>query len=276
MSNSQDWFEHFALEQHFYSELQSLRLIKTIEECTPEFTTVDSEGGKTTSVPPTYIRQIYKVTQEQLEALMQLWEPIKENWITLMIAEGKNPKRLPLRFPQFIQNVENINISKHPAYSSLLLNGIGVTPVCRYFHVEMAYAEEDKLALKSIGIESTIKKIKPKGKATQIHQQPSIFLMANQLDLIQYFSKMTGTELEIRARRESGSAHRAKVTIQGEQGIGKRYNLGLLICSGQFSVTSYKKPFRTRAHKTELIKQPLEFECKLHGQYVNFFDNDNP
>ena len=132
MSSNQDWFEHFALEQDFYNELKSLSLITTIEECTPDFSTVEDKGGKITSVPPTYIRQIYKATPEQLETLQDIWRPIRDNWITLMLAEGKNPKRMPLRFPQFIKNVENINISKHPAYSSFLLNGIGVTPVCRY------------------------------------------------------------------------------------------------------------------------------------------------
>ncbi|MFV0575050.1 MAG: hypothetical protein ACK5NC_06515 [Vibrio sp.] len=272
MSSNQNWHHHFALEQDFYNELKHLSLVTTIDNHTPEFIKVAGSGGKEIPTPPTYIRQIYRATPKQLMHLKLWWAEIQENWIELMLADGKTAKRLPPRFPQFIENVENINVTIHPAYSSVLLDGIGHTPICRYFHNQMEVAMREKALLKEIGIQALIKDTEVTSSPSK-KNQPSIFLMASQTDVIDYFTTKHNKPMEIRARRESGSAHRATVKLEGAADRGTRYNLGLLICTGQFSVVSHQKSFRTRIHKTEIKKDELTFDCLLTGKYVNFFDD---
>lgn len=268
MSINQEWREFFIKERDFYDHLQSFNLIRTFDGCVPDFETKVLTNGKKIPYPPQYIRQIYKVTGKELKELSMHWLSVEDAWREQMEASGMSTKRRPPRFPHFIDEVEHIHVSKHDSYSSKLLDGEGSIPICRYRFSDKSFAEEDQMRLGELGITSELQN-KANSKSREVGS-PDIYLLGNQSDILEYF------QLEnVRSRRPSGHQYRAKVAFEGKpKSEGKRYNLGLLICTGAFPVVSYKKPSDSRSHKTEKVKDSLEFDCYLHGKFVNFFNDD--
>ena len=268
MSIKEEWRDFFIQEKGFYDHLLAYNLIRTFDGCVPEFETKVLPSGKQIPYPPQYIRQIYKVTSRELHALKLHWEGVEDTWRKRMDESGMSTKRRPPRFPHFIEEVEHIHVSKHDSYSSKLLDGEGTIPIARYRFSDKAFAEEDRMRLDELGIKSELQnKVNSTSRETGT---PDIYLLGNQRGILNYF------DLEnVRCRRPSGHQYRAKVAFEGKpKSEGKRYNLGLLICTGTFPVVSYKKPTESRKHKTEIVKDSLEFGCHLHGKFVNFFNDD--
>ncbi len=266
-NNKQSWREFYEAEEDFYRHLGECQLMTTVDDCKAEFEVKTLKSGKQISVPPAYVRQVYKVTASQFKALQRQWSDLENHWIALMASEGKSTSRPPARFPKFIENVEEVAISSHPAYSSKLLNGKGNLAICRYLSSEMEFAEKDKLALSKIGVGSTI--VGVNATADNKSSMATLNLMVNQLDIMNYFSNVP----LIRYRRPSGKHYRARVVLK-DQFRAERNNLGLLICTGNFSIVQNTKPREIRAHATEKTKDPLLLGCHLHGLFVSFFNDD--
>ncbi|MBD1577900.1 hypothetical protein HC723_16010 [Vibrio sp. S11_S32] len=254
------WRDFYTAERDFHNlVMQTLTLKHSINDSSKQV------GLNTDSIVlPAYIREIWLAKDNaELERFQAHWQNVDDLYMYAMDFEGRTAKTKPKKFPLFLKNVSKILLSKHTAFSSILLDGTGNLKICRYPNNDdglvMLHAAKDDLA--KIGIHCSIVKVDSSGW---------IYLTAQQIQIMDYFSDIPN----IRYRRNSGYQYRARVHFKGQdKKEGTRYNAGFLICSGDFDIRSHKKA-EPRAHRTESVKAALQFNCNTNGMFVDFYNDD--
>lgn len=204
MNNKQSWKAFFELEQSFYDYV--------IENCdelysqNPPVFTVDPELSK----PPKYIRWIGRLKHGSSEFETRLVELQQAYKLTV----GEDFKNYPVRFCEFYQNVDQINITTNSAFRSRSLK----SGFCTLFLIE----EDDNIA-------ELIKQLEKYGIESRVHVEQSLlgiqfhFFQVNIEDLFEYFK----TD-KIQARAPSGHQFRARIRFKDES-AGERIKLGFIV-----------------------------------------------
>ena len=204
MDNKQIWKAFFELEQSFYDYVIT-NCDELYSQDPPEFIEVNNQLKA-----PKYIRWIGRLTHESSEFKQRLDELQQ----TYQLAAGEDFTSYPMRFCEFYQNVDQINITTNTAFRSRQLKPS--------FFTLFLINEDDNIAetssqLKSHGIESRIH-VEQSLLGIQFH-----FFQVNVEDLFEYFK----TD-KIQARAPSGHHYRARIRFQDES-AGERIKLGFIV-----------------------------------------------
>lgn len=164
-----------------------------------------TDTGGTLEKAPRFLHWIGRLTVPEGEFL----ERVKVLQMYYISAAGKTFRRLPVRFPVFYRNVEQINISQHTAWSSRRVDGETVT-LGTYATAEDAQPDMARLAAAGF-------------RPQLVNDVLFLALVVSTAEFCAY----AGSQ-DIRARKLTGTQYRAVVRHTG-QSAGVRCKLGLMV-----------------------------------------------
>lgn len=162
------WREFYLAEQELYKFLKTQEMLHCIEGCAPEYHSKVEKSilgpDRIVEVAPAYVRCTIALRNgAAIKKHHSLYEDTLEAFETARIAAAENggyvTTRLPDRFPQFLTNIEQINLSVNEAVQSLPLepggNFLALKQLVDPEDRQTSFAEEIK-ALKEMGIKTEV------------------------------------------------------------------------------------------------------------------------
>ena len=247
MDNKQNWKAFFELEQSFYDYV-IVNCDELYSQDPPQFIEVNNQLKA-----PKYIRWVGRLKhdssefQQRLDELQQAYQ----------LAVGEEFKSYPIRFCEYYERVDQINVTTNTAFRSRQLKPGFFT----LFEVH----EDDNIAevsnqLKSNGIESRIH-IEQSLLGIQFH-----YFQIKAETVFEYFK----TD-KIQARVPSGNQFRARIRFK-DQSAGKRIKLGFIVVDSDSACRVVRSNEQAeRPHS--LVKQGRELFLPVDRQLdILFFD----
>lgn len=245
MDNKQNWKAFFELEQSFYDYVIA-NCDELYSQDPPQFIEVNNQLKA-----PKYIRWIGRLKhdssefQQRLAALQQAYQ----------LAAGEDFKSYPMRFCEFYQNVDQINITTNTAFRSRSLKS--------GFFTLFLINEDDNIA-------ETSSQLKIHGIESKIHVEQSLlgiqfhFFQIKVEDVFEYFKTN-----KIQARAPSGHQFRARVRFNGES-AGKRIKLGFIVVDSDSMCRVVRSNEQAERPHT-LAKQGRELFLPINRQIDTLF-----
>lgn len=241
------WKKFYLSEQELFAALneQCECLYSSEEDKTLKYQVFKTPNGAELTKPTRFIHWIgqLKGDDNQVKALTQI---VKANYLA---AVGKESfKKYPSRFPVFYENVEQINVTCHAAFSSVRAGD--EIEVKRY--TDMKELSDDVEKLREAGFT-------PRLRDDVLFQ--ALLIPTHQLAQLDSNS-------HIQVRKQTGMQYRATVRYTGKS-RGERTMLGLMIIDTNSQPHIYRPaPEAPRAHSlamtSDSITLPIETPYQIY------------
>lgn len=223
--NTQTWRKFYCAERELFEYLvDNCNCLFSVEGHEPAYLEYPNQHGVMLEKPPRFVHWIGQLKVSEIE----YWSMVERVQVLYRAALGSKFKNYPVRFPQFYQGVEQINISSSTAFESKAVNGSELI-----LKESLISDPEQEKRVREIfesdvamlcDISFPVPEIRITTKLTPFNGvQPFLELFVKTERLFNY----AGTS-NIQKRRMTGTAYRTLVRFIG-QSFGHRRKLGLMI-----------------------------------------------
>lgn len=260
----QAWRDFYAHEKKMFAYIASQDCLYSGNNFELEYSEYITQSCAVIEKPPRFIRRICQLTEDS-EFYVSLSKKLHQLYRT---AVADSLIKFPVRFPEFYENIEQINVSVNDAFESIAIKPNEIVTIKKKRVFDLTKTEEydgefrgDVQSLQELGINATYSIDDDLNAYGSVSKHA--LLTVNSDDLFAYANCTS-----IQRRKKTGNQYRARIRERG-QSSGTRIKLGLIVIDKDSDVAIVQSnPQTKRRHalsKTnKTIELPIETDFTLY------------